>query len=146
VFGRAIDGAKLASPAGSELMLMQSSKEPILAKPGLGAAATFYAFTPGQIRNGARSEGWLVRLVSADGKLLDLKASDAALLGIGKDQPRLTALLTAKSRNDAEDAELPLETVAKIKSAAEIHWPGNPTMQEFEIKQMTEAHKAAIRK
>ena len=145
VLGRAVAEAKPG--AGTpELMLMQSSKEAIVAKPGLGSAATFFAFAPGQLRNGARSEGWIARLVSANGKLLDLKASEASLLEFGKDQPRLAALVAAKSKSDAENVELPLETVAKIKAAAESHWPGNAAMQEIEIKQMIEAHKAAIRK
>ena len=41
---------------------------------------------------------------------------------------------------------MPLEIVAKIKADAEKNWPGNPEMQAWEIKQMTEFHKSAYKK
>jgi hypothetical protein len=149
VFGKITDEAKQAGrTSGAEWTVMQSSKEAVSVKPPLGAKSTIFAYGPGQVRNGARSEGWLVRLVSTDGRVLDAKASAPNLLALARDQTRLSALVAAKPTGDASggDPELPLEVIARIKAEAEKNWPGNPEMQAIEIKNKTDYHKSAYKK
>ncbi len=151
VLGRATGAANPAGAApASALVLMQSSKEAISAKPAPGAKTAFFAYGPGQVRNDARSKGWIARLVAADGRLLDLKASDARFATLGRDPAQLAALANARTGAGATGANgevpLPADVVARIKSEAEKKWPNSPEMQGFEIKMLTDAHRAAYRK
>jgi hypothetical protein len=149
VFGKITDEARLAGrTSAAEWTVMQSSKEAVAVKPPSGAKSTIFAYGPGQIRNGVRSEGWLVRLTSADGRVLDAKASAANFLALARDPARLGALLTTKPTGDGQtgEPELPLEVIARIKAEAEKNWPGNPEMQAIEIKNKTDYHKSAYKK
>ena len=150
VLGRITEEGKQAGRAVTEITLMQSSKETVTVKPQPGTKTTFFAYMPGQIHNGTKSEGWVVRLMSADGKVIDAKASAVPLLALGRDQSRLDALVAAKTHAETAgangDVDLPLEVLARIKAEAEKNWPGNPEMQAFEIKNKVDAHKAAYRR
>ncbi|MHA3771053.1 hypothetical protein ACXR0O_05880 [Verrucomicrobiota bacterium sgz303538] len=150
VLGRVTEEGKQAGRTAAEMTLMQASKEAVTVKPLPGSKTTFIAYQPGQVRNGARSEGWIARLVNADGKVIDEKASTAPFLTLGRDQARLDALLATKAKAETAgangDVDLPLEVLAQIKAEAEKHWPGNPEMQAYEIKNKVDAHKAAYRK
>lgn len=146
VFGKTTEEGKQAGRK-AELVLMQSSKEAVTVKPAPGAKTSFFAYAPGQIRDGAEGIGWIVRLVSADGRLLDARVSSTPFAPLSRDQARLGALVAAKNQGGATgDAEVPLEVLAKIKAEAEKNWPGNPEMQAFEIKNKIDAHKAAYGK
>lgn len=150
VVGRPFDPAKPGAAPSTALLLMQSSKEAIIAKPAPGAKASMFAYAPGQVRNNVRSEGWVARLVAADGRLLDVKASDARFAALGRDAAQLAALEKSRAASETTGADgetpLPPDVVARIKSEAEKKWPGSPEMQAFEIKMLTDAHRAAYRK
>lgn len=147
VFGRVTEEGKQAGRTVSTFTLMQMSKEAVTAKPAPGSRTSFFAYGPGQVRDGAKSEGWIVRLVSADGKLLDARASATPYVALAKDQARLAAFVAARQKAGANgEVDIPLEVLAQIKAEAERNWPGNPEMQAFEIKNKTDAHKAAYRK
>ncbi len=147
VLGR---GIAAAPPGPAALVLMQSSKEAISAKPAPGAKTTLFTYAPGQVRNDVRSEGWIARLLAADGRLLDLKASDARFATLGRDAAQLAALEKARAGAEATGADgevpLPPDVVARIKLEAEKKWPNSAEMQAFEIKMLTDAHRAAYRK
>lgn len=146
VFGKTTAEGKQAGRT-ADLVVMQSSKEAVTVKPAPGAKTSFFAYAPGQIRDGAQGIGWIVRLVGADGRLLDARVSSTPFLPLARDHARLGALVAAKNQTGASgDTEVPLEILAKIKADAEKNWPGNPEMQAFEIQNKIDAHKAAYRK
>lgn len=149
VIGRTTAEAVKAGRAPNTAVMMQSSRESVTVKPAPGTKTSFFAYGPGQVRNGAEGIGWLVRLVGADGRLIDARGSNAQIAALARDPARLAALVnasgTAKGAEDA-DGDLPLELVEKIKADAEKNWPGNPEMQAFEIKNKLDHHRKAYRK
>ncbi len=146
VFGKTTAEGKQAGRT-ADVVVMQASKEAVTVKPAPGAKTSFFAYAPGQIRDGAQGIGWIVRLVGADGHLLDTRVSSTPFLPLARDTARLGALVAAKNpAGGSGEADVPLEVLAKIKADAEKNWPGNPEMQAFEIKNKIDAHKAAYGK
>jgi hypothetical protein len=149
VFGRATPQASEKARAAAQVVVMQFGKETVGPRGGQAVKTSFFAYAPGQVRDGAEGIGWMARLLSADGRVLDARGSHTQFTGLAREQARLTAFLNAKANQQPaspDEAGVPRELVDRIKADAEKNWPGNPEMQAFEIKNKLEHHRRAYAK